>query len=176
MVFLLSNGAGALGWGSWPVATSPFLSPGTVAVIDISTQLVINICCYAVPVLLSPLVVVILRPLFALFLREGTGLFTEEKKSKLFCEAAAHYIAIVNVITFLVAWSATFSCCLLHGPHLVMVGLEIAGVAAGLAITIYLVHEMVELTWDRAIVVGLVTFGGGNLPLIIGLPLFWLLR
>lgn len=139
-------------------------------------QVVINIAGFAVPMILSPVAVWVLRPLFAIFLREGSGLVGNDKKPKSLCEAAAHYIALFNVITFLVAWCATFGCCLLEGPHILKVGLAIAGVLAGLAVTIRLVKELAELSWEKALMAGLVTFGGGNLPLIIGLPLYWLLR
>jgi hypothetical protein len=124
----------------------------------------------AVPVFLAPMVVLVLRPLFALFVRLGAELFTDVEARPSLCRAIGHYLAVFNVAIFIVTWSACWGCRFLEWPKLAGGGIGALGFLIALAVTVHLVRKFLDLRESLAILVGLVAFGGGNLPLIILVP------
>jgi hypothetical protein len=124
----------------------------------------------AVPVFLAPVGVLLLRPLFAIFLRLGADLFTDVDARPSLCKAIGHYLAVFNVAIFIVTWSACWGCRFLEWPKIVCGGIGTLGVLIALAVTVHLVRKFLDLRETLAVLVGLVAFGGGNLPLIILVP------
>jgi hypothetical protein len=124
----------------------------------------------AVPVFLAPVGVLLLRPLFAMFLRLGADLFTDVDARTSLCRAIGHYLAVFNVAIFIVTWSACWGCRFLEWPKLVGGGIGALGLLIALAVTIHLVRRFLDLRERLAVLVGLVAFGGGNLPLFVIVP------
>jgi len=125
----------------------------------------------AVPIVLSPLVVRCLRPLFGLFLREGTELFTDINLERALSLRIGHFLAIINVLIFVVAWSSAVGSAWIEWPPLIGGLLAAGGVLLALGITIWSVRNRVGIVGQEMVLVGLVTFAGGNLPLIVVVPL-----
>jgi len=132
--------------------------------------MVCSIAWIAVPILLTPLGVLLLRPLFAIFLEEGAELFSDAEPRRSLCRAIGHYLAVFNVAIFVVAWCACCGCRLLEWPKVVGAAVAVVGVITALATTIHLVRKFLGLAGRPAILVGLMAFGGGNLPLFIIVP------
>ena len=125
----------------------------------------------AVPIALSPLVVRCLRPLFGLFLREGTELFTDVNLERALSVRIGHLLAITNVVVFVLAWSTVVGCAWLKWPPLAGGLLAALGVVIALGFTIWSVRNRVGIVGQEMVLVGLVAFAGGNLPLIVIVPL-----
>ena len=139
-------------------------------------ELIYVIACFVVPLAVAPAAIMGLRPLFALFLREGLELFSEVTLDRELSLGIAHVLALVNVIFFLVAWLAAFGCLVLGGTFTTSALIGIAGVVLALVLTMRLVRSRVGLSGWPAILVGLLTFTGGNLPLFLIVPVVLLFR
>jgi len=129
----------------------------------------------AVPVALSPLIVLGTRHLFAMFLREGAELFSSAIPHRELALGTATTIAIPNATLFTLAWwvavglsAAQLSMFVVVVPFLVVLPL-------GLLLTRIEVKARLHLAPSDAWLVGLLTFAGGNLPLILAMPFLLML-
>ncbi len=86
-----------------------------------------------------------------------------------------HYVALFNVITFLFTWYACYGCFLLKAPFYCMAISAVGGVLIALLITVRFVHNFMELSMQDSLLIGSMTFAGGNIPLIVLVPLVWVL-
>jgi len=130
---------------------------------------------FLVPTILSPLIILIERPLFALFQKESADLFLQQELSKSRSRSMGHYVALFNVITFLFTWYACYGCFLLKAPFYCMAISAVGGVLIALLITVRFVHNFMELSMQDSLLIGSMTFAGGNIPLIVLVPLVWVL-
>ncbi|MHC4420388.1 MAG: hypothetical protein ACYS1E_07305, partial [Planctomycetota bacterium] len=65
-------------------------------------------------------------------------------------------------------WLALFTCRSFGQPVLLLMAIAMGGILAAIMITTLIVHTNVpRLNPPRVIVVGLIVFAGGNLPLIV---------
>jgi hypothetical protein len=167
-------GAGALSsWCQlWPGAAA------TLEQIGLSSEhalIVWRVICFAGPVLLAPVVMWVLRPMFAVFLREGCDLFSHGALEKDLSRDIGGYLAFVNVVIFTIAYEAALACRVLDGPFCVEMLSVVVGVAVALAWTIRMSSKLVGVSGQSGVLLGLVAFGGGNLPLIVVVPLLMLI-
>jgi hypothetical protein len=131
--------------------------------------------CLLAPAVIAPLLVIVLRPLFAMFVRESAALYAHRRVPKSLAEAAGHYLAAFNVIVFIGIWAAAFACHLAGAPSAVTITLSVTGVVGAFIATICVVGALPGIKGLAVYLVGVVTFGGGNLPLIVVVPTLFLL-
>ena len=124
----------------------------------------------AIPVVLAIPATWLLRPLFARFLREATQLFTGKGLAMQQSIVLGSRIAIVNMLVFLIFWCATYGCWHVDGPFLLTVALAVSGVLLGVIATVGIVQNDLNIQGSDGVYVGLITFVGGNLPLIFIVP------
>jgi hypothetical protein len=123
-----------------------------------------------VPIIIAPLLVLALKPLYAIFLREGAELFTDINLKHELSVGIAHYLAVANVTAMVVIWIVAFAC-KVNGASLMQCALIIlAGLAVAMAITVFIVRMRVGLVGRPAVLVGLLVFTGGNLPIFVVIP------
>ena len=122
----------------------------------------------AMPALL--LAAIGLRYLFARFVQESTELFTDLDLSKETALDIGTRMAIRNCVIYsLAAFFFTLST-ILHLPALVTAATGVAGVLAALAVTIAIVRATLDVDPLPASLIGLISFAGGGLPLIVLIP------
>ncbi len=127
---------------------------------------------FVVPVLLSPLVVYISSRLFPIFLDLGSKLFVAADLPGSMLRIVGMDIAIRCVVIYLICWIAGYGCYVIEWPDALAVGIWVSGVFLALLGTISLVKKEVGVkTWTDASLVGLIAYSGGNLPLILIIPL-----
>lgn len=129
----------------------------------------------AAPLVLSPLIVLGTRPLFAKFLREGAELFSGAMPHRELAHDAASTIALINVVLFTLAWWGAVG---LRTAELSMITVVVPFLAAlplGLYLTRVEVKARLHLLPKDSWLVGLLTFAGGNLPLILTTPVILML-
>ncbi|MHC5024812.1 MAG: hypothetical protein ACYTGG_13065 [Planctomycetota bacterium] len=137
--------------------------------------MVIRLICLIGPVVLAPLLVMAVRPTFSMFLREATEVFASVHLQKPLADGIARYLAIINVAILVAAWAGSFGCRWAEGPHLVSLAAAVGGVMLALGATILIVRSRVGIIGAPAYLIGLVSFGGGNLPLFVGVPIVWVI-
>ncbi|MHC4825813.1 MAG: hypothetical protein ACYTEY_04565, partial [Planctomycetota bacterium] len=77
-------------------------------------------------------------------------------------------MAKLNVLVLLVAWLALFTCRCFDQPVLLLATIALAGILAAITVTTLIIHTNVRrLNARTVIMVGLIVFTGGNLPLIV---------
>lgn len=131
-----------------------------------------HIILFGLPVLLSPLVVYASSKLFPIFLELGSKLFLAMDLPGSLLRKVGMDIAIRCAVTYLVCWIAGYGCYVIEWPYPLAVGICISGVFLALFGTIMLVKKEVGVkSWTDAALVGLITYSGGNLPLILIIPL-----
>ena len=127
---------------------------------------------FVVPVLLSPLVVYISSRLFPVFLELGSTLFVAMDLPGSLLRKVGMDIAIRCVVSYLICWIAGYGCLVIELPYALAVGICISGVFLALFGTISLVKNEVGVkSWTDATLIGLIAYSGGNLPLILIIPL-----
>ena len=132
------------------------------------TQIVL----FVVPVLLAPLVIYICSKLIPFFLELGSTLFTAMELPGSLLRKVGMDIAIRCVVIYLVCWFAGYGSYVLDYPYVLAVGICVSGVFLALLGTISLVKKEVGVhAWTDASLIGLVAYSGGNLPLILIIPL-----
>lgn len=138
--------------------------------------MVMKIVLFIAPVILSPAVVAVLQLLFPTFLKEGAKLFTAIDLPGSLARKVGMDIAVRCVGIFVLCWIAGYGCRLLEWNYLLTVGFAIGGVMLALLGTIMLVRKRLAIrSWSDAVLVGLVAFAGGNLPLFVLIPLLMFL-
>ena len=81
-------------------------------------------------------------------------------------------IAVRCVVIYLICWIAGYGCYVIEWPYALAVGICISGVFFALLGTVLLVKKEVGVrTWTDASLIGLVVYSGGNLPLILVIPI-----
>ncbi len=140
-------------------------------------DLIIVIAGYVVPGVLAPLVVMALRPLFAIFLREGLELFTDVTLESGLVSGIGRVIAKVNVLILLFAWWAAHTCYVVDGKQMLMPAIvAMCGVVLALVVTVQMVRNRVGVVGQPSMLVGLLTFAGGNLPIFLLVPILLVIR
>ena len=144
---------------------------------DVETRLLVTrVACFVVPVVIAPLVIMGLRPLFSIFLREGAELFADLTLEKRLSDGISRVLARWNVFIFVLAWMSAFGSYL--GTHKWTWGalIIVAGVLGALGLTIRQVRSRVGVVGRPALLIGLLAFAGGNLPLFLIVPIALVLR
>ena len=121
-----------------------------------------------VPVIGAPLIVIAQRRLFCIFFTEGVdvlGNITMARKDALLAGAL---LAKLNVLVLLVAWLALFTGRCFDQPVMLLAAIALAGILGAITVTTLIVHTNVRrLDTKTVVMVGLIVFTGGNLPLIV---------
>lgn len=127
------------------------------------------------PLVAGPAMVLGVRHLFALFVRQAADLFLAREIHRAWAMTLGTDVAAFNVSIFALAWWATVAlCCLDVSGVFVAVPLA-AGVGIAIVCTVLTVKARLTLDMREALMVGLLTFAGGNLPLIVLLPALFML-
>ncbi len=121
----------------------------------------------AVPVLLAPFAVMGLRRLFAIFLSEGIELFSTMTLDSEEARTLGSLMAKLNVVVLLLAWLILFTCECFDQSAWIVTGIGLGGMAAAMLITLMTVKSNLEIEGGALLAVSLLTFTGGNLPLIV---------
>jgi hypothetical protein len=120
------------------------------------------------PVVAAPLVVIAQRRLFCIFFAEGVDVLGNITMARHDALLLGALMAKLNVLVLLVAWLALFTCRCFDQPVLLLATIALAGILGAITITTLIVHTNVRrLNAKTAIMVGLIVFTGGNLPLIV---------
>jgi hypothetical protein len=120
------------------------------------------------PVISAPLVVIAQRRLFCIFFTEGVDLLGNIAVARKDALMAGALMAKLNVLVLLVAWLALFTCRCFDQPVLLLASIALSGILGAITVTTLLVHTNVRrLNANTVIIVGLIVFAGGNLPLIV---------
>ena len=122
---------------------------------------------YGGPVLAAPFAAWGLRYTFRFFLQEGAELFGGLVLGRADAVSVGSLMAKINVVLLLVAWLALFTCQCLDQPAVLNALVGIAGLAAALLMTVFVVRLNIEVQGAKLWMVGLITFAGGNLPVFI---------
>ena len=122
---------------------------------------------FAIPVVAAPLAAMWLRHLFSMFVREGAQLFSGIGLPGVYADSIGSRLAKINVAILLATWIVVFTCQCLEVSPLIRGGVAIAGVLGGLVATTFL------LRWNLGVHgwvlwrMGMLSFTGGNLPIIM---------
>ncbi len=117
----------------------------------------------------APLVAIGLRHLFALFLTEATELFTALNLKRQDALDVGGLLARLNVVVALLTWLLLLTCRFFALPHMAGMGIALAGVVAAVLFSVLVVWSNLEIGGSRLWAVALLTFTGGNLPLIVAI-------
>ena len=115
----------------------------------------------------APFVAIGLRYLFALFLTEATDLFTLLKLKRQDALVVGGLLARLNVVVALLIWLLLLTCKFFALPHMAQMGIALGGVVAAVLFSVLVVWSNLEIAGGRLWAVALLTFTGGNLPLIV---------
>ena len=121
----------------------------------------------AVPVLLAPFAIMGLRKLFAIFLSEGVELFSTLSLDSEDADSLGSLMAKLNVAVLLFAWLILYTCECFDQSAWIVTGIGLGGLAAAMLITLMTVRSNLELGGRELLAVSLLTFTGGNLPIIV---------
>lgn len=133
--------------------------------------MLILIVCLLAPVAVSPLIVLGTRSLFAIFVREGASLFVGLEMHHEWAMTLARPISIGNGVIFALAWWAAIGLSALGLSNFALASPFIVALVFSQLLTWLFVKERLHLQNGTACMVSLVTFAGGNLPMIVALPL-----
>ena len=143
-----------------------------------------SVLLFGLPVLLSPLLILIISKLTPVFIDLGTQLFVETEYPKVVVRRVGKDIGVRCVVIYVLCWSAAYGCHLLEWPYLLSNGICIAGIAFSLYGAIALVrnrivllveNKIVRMSWTDSMLIGIIAYTGGNLPLFIIIPLILIL-
>jgi len=134
--------------------------------------MILNIVLMAGPLLLAPLVVLAMQVLVASFLVSVTKLIINMDLPGSIARRVGTDVSIRCVMTYLLCWWAAWGCYILEWPLFLTLTFSIGGVVLALIGTITMVRKKLAIRgMSDSMVVGLLVFGGGNLPLIVIVPL-----
>lgn len=131
------------------------------------TQIIVLAVGLGVPLVFAPLVVLGLKHLFALFVAEGAELFANVNLTRSDSRTLGALLAKLNVVVLLLAWLALWTCRCLGQDPLVVTAIGLAGLLLAMIVTMMIVRVNLEVEGRPLLLVGLLTFAGGNLPLIL---------
>jgi hypothetical protein len=129
------------------------------------------VVCLLAPLAAAPLLVMLSRHLFSTFVREAAELFLGMQMHREQRMALGTDLAVINAIIFSIAWMTAVA---LHACHLssfIVVAPFLLAMLAALYFTSSMVRGRMKLPSRDAYLVGLLSFAGGNLPLIVIIPL-----
>jgi hypothetical protein len=131
-------------------------------------QIIRMVAVLAISIVAAPVVVFAQRRLFSLFLAEGAELLGDVTIAKQVTLPVGALMAKLNALVLLVAWLGLFTCRCFDVSWTVRLPIALAGVAVAILITTVIVHNTVRrLNGGTTMIVGLIVFAGGNLPLIV---------
>ena len=134
--------------------------------------MVTNIILFAAPILISPLIVYLISRLFPIFIDQGARMFVAMELPGSITRKVGMDIAVHCVAIYLFCWIAAYGCFVLEGPYMLTVGICISAVFIAIYDTISLIKKKIGVkTWLDAMLIGILTYTGGNLPLFIIIPL-----
>jgi hypothetical protein len=133
-------------------------------------MLMLAICLLA-PIAISPLIVIANRQLCAFFVTEGASLFVGLEMHREWALTLAIPMSIANTVIFIFAWWAALGLSALQLSSFALATPFIVALALSLLVTWVLIRERLRLHNGKACLVSLITFAGGNLPLLIIMPL-----
>jgi hypothetical protein len=123
------------------------------------------------PAVLAPVIILSLKPCFRWFLAESMDLFTTNRLPDDVVLTISNHLAFWNVITFVGLWCITFGSYWAGADAWVQYLLVIVGVGVAVYMTVRYVGEALSLRKYDACGAGLLAFAGGNLPLILLVPI-----
>ncbi len=130
--------------------------------------MVLNIVLMVGPLLIAPLVVLAMQMLVANFLVTVAKLIIDMDLPGSIARRVGTDISMRCVITYLLCWWAGWGCYMLEWPLELTLAFCIGGMVLALGGTILMVRKKLAIRNRMdASLVGLLTFGGGNLPLIV---------
>lgn len=122
---------------------------------------------FALPILAAPVAVILLRHLFAMFLTEGIELFGTISLAREDALVLGSMMAKLNVAVLLVAWLALFTCTRFEMSPWLCMAIALTGLTAALLLTMGVIRTNLGIHGNALIVVGMLAYAGGNLPIII---------
>jgi len=124
------------------------------------------------PLLLSPLFVLGSQYLFPTFLREGARIFLAMDLPGSLARKVGIDLAVRTVVILVLCWMAGYGCLLLGLSLWFTIGFGIFGVFLAMLGTITLCRGRLAIrSFNDAMLVGLIAFAGGNLPIFVLVPL-----
>ncbi len=134
--------------------------------------MILDIALMVGPLLIAPLVVLAMQALVAMFLTTVTKLILDMDLPGSIARRVSTEISMRCVITYLLCWWAAYGCVMLKWPLSLTLTFAIGGVLLACAGTTLMVKKKLAIRkWSDAHMVGLLVFGGGNLPLIVLVPI-----
>ena len=121
----------------------------------------------AIPVLLAPLAVLGLRKLFSVFLLEGVELFSTLPLDAGDARTLGSMMAKLNVIVLLFAWLILYTCECFDQSLWIVTGIGLGGLAGAMLVTLMVVKANLDIYGRELWSVALLSFAGGNLPIIV---------
>jgi hypothetical protein len=120
------------------------------------------------PVIAVPFVVIAQRRLFAVFFAEGVDILGNIEMARKDARVLGALMAKLNALVLLIAWLALFTCRCFDQPVVLLTAIAMGGILAAITVTTLIVHTNVRRLNARTVVmVGMIVFTGGNLPLIV---------
>jgi hypothetical protein len=120
------------------------------------------------PVIAAPFVVIAQRRLFAIFFAEGVDVLGNIEMARKDALLLGALMAKLNALVLLIAWLALFTCRCFDQPVVLLAAIAVGGILAAITVTTLIVHTNVRrLDARKVVMVGLIVFTGGNLPLIV---------
>lgn len=131
---------------------------------------------YAIPLLLAPVVIWSIRPLFSKFFSQAAQLLMDVDCAPEQAQAVGMTMAKVNGIVFMLMWLGVFTCLTLELPIAVGAAIVIVALLVALWLTTGIARKHLRSGGWESAQVGLVSFAGGNLPMLLLIPLALVLR
>ena len=122
---------------------------------------------FGLPMVIAPLAYLALRPLFAFFVAEGAELIGGLHLTRDDVSDIAQLVAKLDVVVLLVAWQGIFACACFNQPVYLTMGIALAAVISAISVTFIIVRAGLDLDRGQILVVSLIAFTGGNLPIIV---------
>jgi hypothetical protein len=129
------------------------------------------VLCLTAPLAVTPLIILLSRHLFAKFVREAAGLFVGVEMHKDWAITLGTPIAIANAIVFTLAWWAVVGLSAMKLTGFSLAAPFIIGLVLAMLLTYVFVKDKLHLQSGPSCLVGLLTFAGGNLPVILLMPM-----
>lgn len=124
----------------------------------------------AVPIAAAAPVTIGLRHLFGIFVREGASLFADIDLPDSLVLSIGTLMAKINVAILLLAWIGLFLCDCFDVEIMITSSIGIAGLLAALLATILIGKWNLGFRGWLALRFGALAFAGGNLPLLLLIP------
>ena len=131
---------------------------------------------YAAPILVAPILIWVLRPLFARFFRESAHLFLDVHCEPRQAQQVGSTMARINVVLFALIWMGVFTCIVFELKIAVSAAIVIAGLLIGFWLTTGIARHHLNIGGWNSVPVGLVSFAGGNLPMLLLIPVVLLVN